>query len=203
MAISTISTLLFCQEYLDIPVREKGGTFYKNITQDVQDAVTRSNFQKGLILIHTLHTTTGLTTSAIAAKTENSTAAFMVQEDEPLLMEDLKFAVDSGAEKFLNILPLLLNGERPRILNLLPMMSLLKPLGGYKHDNFDIRIVNMGPNERRNGEAHLKAAMMREFVLWSFSDGRLNLGKWQSILFWDFDPKGRGKRKLNIFIIGK
>ena len=197
------------QEYLDIIVQD-GKTFYKNITQDVQDAIARSGFENGIILIHTLHTTTGLTN---AKETEDSPepVCFLVQEEEPLLMEDLKFVLDAGARKFLGILPLI-KKVRPTISDALPetsldMMlelgiSLLKPLNGFKHDDFDIRITNMGPNERKNAEAHLKAAMIKEFVLWAFGNGRLNLGKWQSILFWDFDPIGRKKRKINIVLMG-
>jgi thiamine phosphate synthase YjbQ (UPF0047 family) len=199
------------QKELDIIVKDEK-TFYKNITQNVQDVITQSDFQCGIALIHTIHTTTGLTNS----RGEDNNAApvgFLVQEDEPCLIKDLEYVLDFGAKKLLNFLPKITEGKRKRLLDFLPKdwtelllewtISLIKPLKGYWHDNFEIRSVNMGPNERKNAEAHIKAGMLRESTAWSFSRGRLNLGQWQSILFWDFDPVGRKKRKINVVLIGE
>lgn len=187
------------QKELDIVVKDEKNC-HLNITEAIQDVIAESNFQTGLVIIHTLHTTTGLTNAKDECQREPT--GFLVQEEEPLLMEDLKFALDFGAKKFLCMLPLLTKG-RPRIMDILPekiaelamesAMSLIKPLEGFKHDNFAIRTVNMGPDERKNAEAHLKAMMLRECLLWTFANGRLNLGQWQSILFWDFDSNGRKK----------
>lgn len=197
---------------LDIVVKDEK-TFHKNITQDIQDVITRSDFQCGIILIHTLHTTTGLTNSKNEEDGNITATSFLVQEDEPCLIKDLTYSLDFGAKKLLNFLPKISEGKRKRLLDFLPKVlvelllewtiSLIKPIGGYKHDDFEIRSVNMGSNERKNAEAHIKASMLRESIVWSFSYGRLNLGQWQSILFWDFDPVGRKKRKLSIILIGE
>lgn len=198
------------QEELDIFVKDEK-TCKVNITEEIQEVITESNFQVGIALIHTLHTTTGITNGR-----ENIDKAepigFLVQEDEPLLMEDLKLALIFGAKKFLCFLPLLMK-NKARILDMIPSnttetlleaaTSFIKPLEGFKHDNFEIRTTNMGSNERKNAEAHLKAALLRECMLWTFSHGRLNLGQWQSILFWDFDPIGRKKRKISVILIGE
>lgn len=199
------------QEYLDVRVRDEK-TFYQNITEDVQNAITRSNFQAGIVLIQTLHTTTGLTNG----KDEDekiAPAGFLIQEDEPCLTEDLKFALDFGAKKLLSFIPKIASGRRTRLLDFIPKdwadmflewtLSLIKPIQGFKHDDFETRITHMGPNERKNAEAHIKAAMIRESLVWAFSSGRLDLGQWQSIIFWDFDPVGRKKRKLSIILIGE
>jgi len=200
------------QEYLDIAVKDEK-TFYKNITDDVQGAIARSNFQCGIAVVHTLHTTTGLISAGNDQNGGFMPAGFLVQEDEPCLMEDLGFALDFGAEKLLTFIPKIAKGRRMRLLEFLPKdwtelflewaVSLTRPVNGYRHDDFENRIVNMNPNERKNAEAHIKAAMIRESVVWTFSRGRLDLGQWQSILFCDFDSAGREKRRLKIFIIGE
>lgn len=190
------------QKYFDIDISAiKTKTFYTNITNYVQNAITESDFQTGIVLIHTLHTTTAL-----------SFTGFLVQEDEPLLMEDLSFLLDAGAKKILRLLPCIPKNKK-NFTDLLPEKNLddalelikssLEPANGYKHDNFEIRVANMGPNERKNAEAHLKALMLKESIAWTFSRGRLNLGIWQNILFWDFDPIGRKKRTLSIIVIGE
>lgn len=198
------------QEYLDIDVSSvKRKTFYTNITNNIQNVITRSDFQAGIVLVNTLHTTTGLT----APKERNDGfAAFLVNEDEPLLMEDISCLLDAGAKKILGLLPHILK-NRKKLADIIPdkilddaleiMMSCLKPANGYKHDDFEIRVTNMGPNERKNAEAHLKAAMLKECIWWTFSHGRLNIGSWQSFFFFDFDPIGRKKRTLNITTIGE
>lgn len=193
-----------CQEYLDIPVPDIDGVFRRNITSNVQEIVTKSGFNEGLVIIHTFHTTIGLTADVRAA-------GLMVQEDEPLLMQDIESVLEAGAKKCLDLLPMMLK-TRPRILDVLPqdaaetvlnaVVALLKPVEGFKHDDFDIRTVNMGVNERKNAEAHLKASMIKEFLFWTFKNGCLNLGKWQDIIFWDFDPKGRRMRRLNVALLG-
>jgi len=200
------------QEYLDIAVKDEK-TFYKNITDDVQCAIAKSNFQRGIVVVHTLHTTTGLSNAGNDRNGGLMPAGFLVQEDEPCLMEDLGFALDSGAKKSLTFIPEIAKGKRTRLLEFLPenwlelflewAASLIRPVNGYRHDDFESRIVNMNPNERKNAEAHIKAAMIRESVVWTFSRGRLDLGRWQDILFCDFDSAGREKRRLKIFIIGE
>jgi len=98
------------------------------------------------------------------------------QEDEPGLINDIK-----------------------RIFNL------LCPKGVYfEHDDFEKRTVNMTDNERKNAPAHLMATFFsKTFEVVPIKNGELVLGHWQSILFFDFDPKGREARNIIIQIIGK
>lgn len=177
-----------------------------NITSRVQNVITRSALSDGVVLVHTLHTTTGLTKKA------DVSVGYLVQEHESMLMNDFKDVLDGGAERLLQSLPEIISG-RERFLDFLPknilnvflgfMINLLRPTGYWKHDDFTIRVENMHPDERKNATAHVKAAMIRESLLWSFSAGRLNLGKWQSMLFWDFDSKGRGERQIHVVVIGE
>ena len=194
------------QEVLRIPAGD-GDTNCVDITGIVQKIISRSVFAEGIILIHTLHTTTGLT------KGRDATSGFFVQEKEPLLLGDFREILDEGAEKFLQALPQIkVVTGRERFLDIFPkglldtllgfLITILRPTGYLKHDDFSIRTENVNPGERKNATAHLKAAMIRESLLWSFSGGKLNLGKWQSMLFWDFDPKGRKERRLQVVVIG-
>lgn len=192
------------QEVLRIPVRGKK-TYCANITESVQEVVSRSAFTKGIVLVHTLHTTTGLT------KSREATTGLLVQEDEPLLREDLSETLDEGAERFLEALPQIASG-RERFLDYVPkklldillgiIITILRPTKYFRHNDPSIR-TGVDPAERKNAEAHLKAAMLRESLLWSFSGGKLNLGKWQSMLFWDFDPEGREERHIKVVVMGE
>ncbi len=194
------------QEVLRVPAGD-GDTNCVDITGAVQKIISRSVFTEGIVLIHTLHTTTGLT------KGRDATSGFFVQEKEPLLLGDFREILDEGAERFLQTLPQIkVVAGRERFLDIFPkslldtllgfLITVLRPTGYLKHDDFSIRTENMNPNERKNAMAHLKAAMVRESLLWSLSGGKLNLGKWQSVLFWDFDPKGRKERRLQVVVIG-
>lgn len=194
------------QEVLKIPAHDVE-TGHTNITEKVQSVIEQSAFNSGIVLIHTLHTTTGLT------KKRNSSIpiGLLIQENEPFLMDDMKAVLDEGADKLLTALPYISTG-RKRFLDFVPesilnillnsIITILRPTGYLKHDDFSIR-TDVTPDERKNATAHLKAAMIRESLTWSFSDGKLNLGKWQSILFWDFDSKGRNDRQIQIMVIGE
>ncbi len=195
------------KEVLEIPAGD-GDINCVDITGAVQEIISRSAFAAGIILIHTLHTTTGLT------KGRDATSGFFVQEKESLLLTDFNEILGEGAEKFLQVLPQIkIVVGRERFLDIFPkslldtllgfLITILRPTGYLKHDDFSIRTENINPGERKNAMAHLKAAMIRESLLWSFNGGKLNLGKWQSVLFWDFDSKGRDKRQIQIVVIGK
>lgn len=107
--------------------------------------------------------------------TKNTTTGLLIQEDEPLLMRDFM--------GFLN--------------RLFPKKNY------YRHDDFRIRTVNREPNERKNGWAHLKASLLPSHVAKPFNRSALSRGTWQNILFFDFDHRGRKKRKIEVICIGE
>jgi len=195
------------QKILGLPAGD-GATNCIDITGDVQRAVSDTILGEGIVLVHTLHTTTGLT------KGRDATSGFFMQEKEPLLLADFNKILDEGADKFLKALPQIkVVAGRERFLDIFPkdlldtllglLFTILRPTGYFQHDDFKIRTENINPGERKNAMAHLKAAMLRESLLWSFSGGKLNLGKWQSMLFWDFDPKERKERRLQVVVAGE
>lgn len=194
------------QEVLNLPASDEE-TSCINITKKVQDIIEASTLVRGIVIIHTLHTTTGLT-----KKEQEGLNGYLVQENEPLLLKDFHETLNEGAEKLLFALPHIVSGRKrfldfvpKRLLNLLLefLIDILKPTRDFQHDDFTIRIENMAPNERKNATAHLKAAMIRESLLWSFDNGKINLGRWQSMLFWDFDPQGRGERQIQVVVVGE
>ena len=105
----------------------------------------------------------------------HTTVGIKKQEDEPGLMNDIKRA-------FLKLFP---------------------KDGYYEHDDFEKRTVNMSPNERKNAPAHLMATFFtNSSEVTIVENGELVLGHWQSILLFDFDPKGRGAREIIIQVRG-
>lgn len=71
----------------------------------------------------------------------------------------------------------------------------------YHHDNFSVRKIDQDDEykDRKNGFAHLKALLLGHDVTLAIIDGKLTLGRWQSILFADFDGQ-RQDRKIEILI---
>lgn len=102
----------------------------------------------------------------------HTSAALVVNENEPLLLED--FA------RFL---------------------SAIAPAGArYLHDRFDIRTVNLAPGERPNGHAHARALLLRTSECLNVVEGQLQLGRWQRIFLVELDT-GRD-REVSIMLIG-
>lgn len=128
-----------------------------DITNEVNNFVEKSKIKNGLINVQILHTSAGL----------------MFNENEPMLLEDIKVNLKKIAPKNLN----------------------------YKHDNFEIRTVNMCNNECDNGHSHCKAIYLPSNITLNLINGKLQFGKWQRIMLVELD---RGRlRKVQIQIIGE
>lgn len=70
----------------------------------------------------------------------------------------------------------------------LEALSSLIPRGKWRHDSVD-----------GNGDAHIKAALVGPSETMIISQGKLVLGKWQSLMFVDFD--GPRERKVVVKIV--
>ena len=68
--------------------------------------------------------------------------------------------------------------------------------GGYRHD--DPRYSDC---ERGNAHAHLRAALLGRSIAVGVNDGDLTLGRFQSIIFAEFD--GPRTREVNLQVIGE
>jgi secondary thiamine-phosphate synthase enzyme len=94
----------------------------------------------------------------------HTTAAVKINENEPLLLQDM--------EQFL---------ERISPRN-----------GSYRHNDFTVRTVNMTEEECPNGHAHCQNLLLSTSENIPILDGKLHLGRWQSIFLIELDhPRTR------------
>ena len=140
-----------------VSIQTKSTLDFTDITEDVRLFVKNSNIANGLVNIQTLHTT----------------AMIILNENEPLLLEDIKRNLERTAPS---------DAE-------------------YNHDNFEMRTVNMCDDECNNGHSHCKALHLTSSITLNLIDGELQLGQWQNILFVELD-KPR-PRKYQIQVIGE
>ena len=104
-----------------------------------------------------------LETGWVNVQSRHTTTGLVVNEHEPLLLEDLT-----------NLLERLAPRET-----------------GYAHDALHRR-VNVPPDERPNGHSHAKASLLRTSETLNVAGGRLRLGRWQRILLVELDgPRDR------------
>ena len=75
------------------------------------------------------------------------------------------------------------------------MEGLVPERGGYRHD--DPRVSDC---ERGNAHSHLRAALLGRSVAIGLNNGELTLGRFQSIIFAEFD--GPRKREISVQVIG-
>ena len=68
--------------------------------------------------------------------------------------------------------------------------------GGYRHD--DPRYSDC---ERGNAHSHLRAALLGRSIAVGVNDGELTLGRFQSIIFAEFD--GPRKREIHVQLMGE
>jgi secondary thiamine-phosphate synthase enzyme len=137
-------------------VRTAQPTEIVEITGRVQSAVVEVGLITGTVSVQTLHTTTAL----------------VLNENEPLLHQDLE-----------------------------SMLERLAPTRSYyRHDDLRIRTVNVGPAERPNGHAHCRAAMLGNAALLHVVRGEIVLGRWQRLLFVELD--GPQDRTLSVMASG-
>ncbi len=130
---------------------------FVDFTRSVSEFLERSGVRNGLINIQSLHTT----------------AAILVGENEPLLLEDMR-----------------------RVLERLASCQ-----EDYRHDDFSVRTVNLCPDETKNGHSHCKAMFLRTAETLNVVEGALELGRWQRIFLVELD--GPRTRNVSLTIMGE
>lgn len=128
-----------------------------DITEKIQKKIKEAGVKNGIVNIQSLHTT----------------MAVIINEAEPLLIEDMKKLLEKLA---------------PRTYK-------------YMHDNFEIRTVHMHPNESVNGHSHLKAMCLPTSTFINIFKKELQLGEWQRIFAIELDESKN--RKIALQIIGE
>lgn len=127
-----------------------------DITGQAEQFVKESGINDGFVNIQILHTSAGL----------------IVNENEPLLIEDFKKNLEETAPSSRK----------------------------YRHDNLEIRTVNVCQNECINGHSHCKAIHLLANATLNVIKGKLQLGQWQRVFLVELDrPR---KRKVQMQIMG-
>ncbi len=127
-----------------------------DLTDNVKDFVEESKIKNGLVNVQIKHTT----------------ASVFLNENEPLLLEDIKESLSKLVPQDKN----------------------------YRHDDFNVRTVNVCKDEFVNGHSHCKAIGLPSNLTLNLVNGNLDLGKWQRILFMELD-RAR-ERKISVQILG-
>lgn len=143
--------------HCELEIDTRAGLEIRDITDEVTRTVRSSGVTFGWINVQIRHTT----------------AAILVNENEPLLLEDLKDALSRFAPE---------NGR-------------------YHHDDMARRSVNLEPGEPANGYAHVRALMLGASATLNIVDGRVCLGPWQSVFLVELDRPRR--RRVSMMVMGQ
>ncbi len=131
-----------------LSVKTKEAPEFIDITDWVSGCVADAKVNNGFAVVFSKHTT----------------AAVKINENEPLLLEDMAA---------------FLEGVAPR-------------QAPYRHNNFEIRTVNMNPDESPNGHAHLQHLLLGTSETVPIINGEMQFGTYQSIFFIELDhPRNR------------
>ncbi|HEY4000904.1 MAG TPA: secondary thiamine-phosphate synthase enzyme YjbQ [Candidatus Xenobia bacterium] len=127
-----------------------------DITAHVQAAVRRSGVTQGQVVAYCTHTT----------------ASLVLNEDEPLLHEDIAEFLEKMASS----------------------------RASYRHDDLSIRTENLIEDHGDNGHAHLKQMVLGSVQVLPIVNSELTLGMWQRLFMLEMDrPK---KRNLVLQVSG-
>jgi secondary thiamine-phosphate synthase enzyme len=150
-------TLTSVARHLPLSIRTSRPTEFLDITDFVTAVVEEARLWVGLVNVQTRHTTT----------------AIVVNEHEPLLLEDFAGLLD-----------------------------LIAPAAwSYSHDDATRRQVNLTPDERVNGHSHCRALFLPSSACLNVADGALQLGRWQRIFLVELD--GPREREISVLVSGE
>src|SRR5438552_9920300 len=144
--VRRVGGLTFWAETL--PFRTRAARECRDVTDQVAEVVRRSAVSQGWVSVFSKHTT----------------AAVVINENEPLLLEDM------GA-----------------------MLERLSTTGGiYQHNDLSRRVGEMEPDECANGHAHCQQLLLSSSQNIPIAGTRMDLGRWQRIFFLELDrPRDR------------
>lgn len=128
-----------------------------DLTDKIQNILKQAKVEKGIVNIQSLHTT----------------MAVVVNENEPLLIGDIKKTLERIASE----------------------------KADYRHDDFTIRTVNMCEGECQNGHSHCKAICLSTSQILNIIKGQLQLGQWQRVFAIELDRSR--PRKVALQIMGE
>jgi secondary thiamine-phosphate synthase enzyme len=115
----------------------------------------------------------GLGLGVVNVQTRHTTTAIVVNEHEPLLLEDFAALLDAT----------------------------VPASRAYRHDDPARRCVNVTLHERVNGHAHCRALVLPSSASLNVADGALQIGVWQRIFLVELD--GPRDREISVLIAGE
>lgn len=119
-----------------------------DLTDLVEQNLRKTGMREGSVLVYSRHTTAGI----------------LINENEPLLLNDMRRYI----------------------------ASLASADGNYDHNDFDVRTVNMCADECANGHAHCQHLTIGCSEHIPVTNGKLLLGQWQRIFLVELDhPRKR------------
>jgi secondary thiamine-phosphate synthase enzyme len=145
--VRRVGGLTFWAETLEIPT--VAARQFIDITAQVEAIVQRSGVSQGWVGAFSKHTT----------------AAVVIQENEPLLLQDMNALLE----------------------------RLSSSGGAYEHNDLSRRTGAMEPEECANGHAHCQHLLLGSSETIPVAEGRLELGRWQRIFLLELD-RGRDRR---------
>jgi secondary thiamine-phosphate synthase enzyme len=114
--------------------------------------------------VRQLVTESGVTDGQVTAYSTHTTFAVMINENEPLLLQDMEHFLERSAPKD----------------------------AYYGHNDFELRTVSMRPNECPNGHAHCQHMILGTSEIVPVIGGKPLLGEFQRVLLVELDePKPR------------
>lgn len=130
-----------------------------DITDEVQAVIAESGVRFGQVTVTSCHTT----------------AAIRVNENEPLLLEDMA-----------------------RLLHTIAPHD-----GSYDHNDFSRRTVNLEEEECANGHAHCQHLFLSTSETLPVLEGKIPLGQWQRIFFIELDRPRQRRVLVNVLGLGE
>ncbi len=129
-----------------------------DITERVISIVEKSEVTNGIATIYSRHTT----------------SAIIIQENEPLLLNDMSSLLETLSPK---------NSR-------------------YGHNDFTIRTVNMNPEECPNGHSHCQHLILGSSETVPIANGLLTLGQWQRVFVVELDESKVTPREIVVQVMG-
>ena len=131
---------------------------FVDLTSRIKAVVNDSYISEGTVLVFSMHTT----------------AAIVINENEPLLLSDLEESIKQWSPK---------NKY-------------------YAHNNFIVRTVNMHEDECPNGHSHCRNLILNTSESVPIINGKMLLGQFQSVFLVELDEYNPNNRKVCVQVMG-
>ena len=148
--------------------------FKASVTTLLVNSTTAPEFVDITDRVETFLEATGVKHGSVNVFSRHTTAAITIQENEPLLLNDMA-----------------------------SLLERLAPRGiRYGHNDFSIRTVHMHEEECPNGHSHCQHLTLGSSETIPVVDGILALGRWQRIFMVELDDGKLGPREVLLQSLG-